>query len=194
MHVTPREQERLLLAAAADLARRRLARGARLGATEAIAYICDEVCEMAWDGLPLADVVAAAQRLLTADQLLDGVANLVPVVQVEALFPFGSTLVHVPAPFGPPTADGAGAVRAAAGRIDLAPGRERVQVPIRNAGARAVWVSSHFPLSEVNPALELDRAAARGLRLDVPAGEAIEIAAGASVTVTAVRTRVQDIA
>lgn len=188
MHITPREQERLMLAAAADLARRRLARGARLGATEAIAYICDEVCEMAWDGVPLPEVVRAAQRLIAPDQLLDGVADLVPLVQVEALFPFGSVLVHIPAPFGPPAADGAGAVRAAAGTIALAPGRERVQIAIRNTGARAVWVSSHFPLSEVNPALDLDRDAARALRLDVPAGEAVEIPAGASVDVTAVRT------
>ena len=188
MHITPREQERLLLATAADLARRRLARGARLGATEAIAYICDEVCEMAWDGRPLSEVVQAAQGLLSADQLIDGVANLVPLVQVEALFPFGSVLVHVPEPFGPPARDGAGAIRAAAGTIALAPGRERVQVAIRNGGPRSVWVSSHFPLSEVNPALDLDRGAARGLRLDVPAGEAIEIPAGASVDVVAVRT------
>ena len=62
MHLTPREQERLLLAAAADLARRRLARGARLGATEAVALVCDEICEMAWDGVPLPDIVAAPAR------------------------------------------------------------------------------------------------------------------------------------
>ena len=56
MHLTTREEERLLLAAAADLARRRLARGTRLGTTEAVALVCDEICEMAWDGIPLAEV------------------------------------------------------------------------------------------------------------------------------------------
>ena len=61
MHLTPREQERLLLAAAADLARRRLARGAPLGATEAVALVCDEICELAWDGVPLAEVIERAR-------------------------------------------------------------------------------------------------------------------------------------
>ena len=98
MHLTPREQERLLLAAAADLARRRLARGAPLGATEAVALVCDEVCELAWDGLPLAEVVDRARLVIPPAALLPGVAGLVPVIEVEALFPWGSTLVHVDAP------------------------------------------------------------------------------------------------
>ncbi len=62
MHLTPREQERLLLAAAADLARRRLARGAPLGATEAVALVCDEICELAWDGVALETVIERARR------------------------------------------------------------------------------------------------------------------------------------
>src|ERR1700744_776835 len=101
MHLTPRERERLLLAAAADLARRRLARGAPLGATEAGALVCDKVCELAWDGLSLAEVVDRARRVIPPAALLPGVAGLVPVIEVEALFPWGSTLVHVDAPFGP---------------------------------------------------------------------------------------------
>ena len=74
MHLTPRERERLLLAAAADLARRRLARGARLGATEAVALVCDEACEMAWDGVPLEDVIERARQVIDPRSLLPGVA------------------------------------------------------------------------------------------------------------------------
>src|SRR6202000_1681573 len=99
MHLTPRERERLLLAAAADLARRRLAPGAPLGATEAVALVCDEVCELAWDGLPLAEVIDRARTVIPAAALLPGVAGLVPVIEVEALFPWGSTLVPAAAPF-----------------------------------------------------------------------------------------------
>ncbi len=99
MHLTPREQERLLLAAAADLARRRLARGAPLGATEAVALVCDEICELAWDGIALETVIERARAVIPASALLPGVAGLVPVIEVEALFPWGSTLVHVAGPF-----------------------------------------------------------------------------------------------
>ena len=99
MHLTPREQERLLLAAAADLARRRLARGAPLGATEAVALVCDEICELAWDGVELDAVIERARSVIPAAALLPGVASLVPVLEVEALFPWGTTLVHVDRPF-----------------------------------------------------------------------------------------------
>ena len=66
MHLTPRERERLLLAAAADLARRRLARGAPLGATEAVALVCDEICELAWDGIALEAVIERARAVIPA--------------------------------------------------------------------------------------------------------------------------------
>ena len=178
MHLTPREQERLLLSAAADLARRRLARGARLGATEAVALVCDEICELAWDDLPLAEVVDRAGHLVPSDALLEGVAELVPSLQVEALFPHGTVLVHVDAPFGSPTATGPGAVRAHAGAVELAPHRARRQVRIRNTGALAVWVSSHVPLGRLNAALEVSLDRADAFRLDLPAGTAVQIPPG----------------
>src|ERR1700733_6921752 len=135
MHLTPREQERLLLAAAADLARRRLARGAPLGATEAVALVCDEVCELAWDGLPLAEVIERARTVIPPAALLPGVAGLVPVIEVEALFPWGSTLVHVDAPFGAGGEQAApGAVLPATGVIELAAGAERRTALLRNTG------------------------------------------------------------
>jgi urease subunit gamma/beta len=230
LHLTPREHERLLLAAAADLARRRLARGAPLGATEAVALVCDEVCELAWDGVPLDEVIDRARAVVPPAALLPGVAGLVPVIEVEALFPWGSTLVHVAAPFGedrergrehgdsgrvrlPPDALGSpGAVLPGAGVIELAAGAARRAAVLRNTGPRDVWVSSHFPLAQVNPAVELrwagpeeaapvrDDAPGAGTaavaaatasprwpwRLDLPAGEALLLRAGQEREVTVV--------
>jgi urease subunit gamma/beta len=243
MHLTPRERERLLLAAAADLARRRLARGAPLGATEAVALVCDEVCELAWDGVALEAVIERARAVIPASALLPGVAALVPTIEVEALFPWGTTLVHVDRPFpedqnqqppylerteetlapsGPPDpevdavppATRPGEVRAAAGAITLAPGAPRRDVVLRNTGRRDVWISSHFPLDQVNPAVEIrfadeaetgsvrhpdcahgttasGDATARppaGCRLDLPAGEALRLRPGEERTATAVIT------
>ena len=186
MHLTPREQERLTLFTAAELARRRLARGALLGATEAISLVCDEVLEMAWDGVPIDEVVERARQIVPAEQLLPGVAAAVPSLQVEALFPSGTSLVHVEAPFGASDPHGPGAVLVQEGRVDLAAGRPRRRIEITHRGDRPIWVSSHFPLEELNPALELDREAARGHRLDLPAGVSTELAPGRTHTVTIV--------
>jgi len=226
MHLTPREHERLLLAAAADLARRRLARGAPLGATEAVALVCDEVCELAWDGLPLEEVIARARTVIPPGALLPGVAGLVPVIEVEALFPWGSTLVHVATPFtedqeqadperlrlAPAAPHAPGAVLPRDGVIELAAGAARRTALLRNTGPRDVWISSHFPLGEVNPAVRVrwageeeaasvpaaapapETAAAGGAgagprapwRLDLPAGEALLFRPGEEREVTVI--------
>jgi urease subunit gamma/beta len=183
MHLTPRERERLLLAAAADLARRRLARGAPLGATEAVALVCDEICEMAWDGVPLAEVIARARDVIPPAALLPGVPSLVPVLEVEALFPWGSTLVHVDAPFRSEEkkedldSERTGVTLPAPGSIELAAGAGRRSVVLRNTGPRDVWISSHFPLDQVNAAVEVTGDAAN-CRLDLPAGEALLLRPG----------------
>ncbi|MPZ29193.1 MAG: urea amidohydrolase [Micromonosporaceae bacterium] len=178
MHLTPREQERLLLAAGADLARRRLARGAPLGATEAVALVCDEVCELAWDGTDLATIIARARALIPPSAVLPGVAAAVPSVQVEALFPHGTTLVHVPAPFGDPPPDGPGAVRPGRHEVPLAPGRQRRIAALHNSGPQTIWVSSHVPLDRLNPALRVELDQPGDYRLDLPAGQALRVDAG----------------
>jgi urease subunit gamma/beta len=175
MHLNPREQERLLISAGADLARRRLARGAQLGASEAVALICDEVQEMAWDGLPLTDVVERSKALIPVDRLLPDVAALVPVIQIEALFPHGTLLVHISAPFGAAEPEAAGSVRPAGVEVELAPGRERRTASLRNTGTLPIWVSSHLPLDSLNAALEVDLVDAGNYRLDLPAGVAVKV-------------------
>jgi urease subunit gamma/beta len=210
VHLTPRERERLLLAAAADLARRRLARGAPLGSTEAVALVCDEICELAWDGVPLAEVIDRARMVIAPAALLPGVAGLIPVIEVEALFPWGSTLVHVDAPFGnaqgqeqrrddaergrltpiAPQSPAPGAVRPATSAINLAPDSARQTARLHNTGPRDVWISSHFPLDQVNPAVRIrlaDQTEPARCRLDLPAGEALLLRAGQEREVTVVR-------
>lgn len=171
----------------AELARRRLARGARLGAPEAIALVCDEICELAWDDLPYDEVVRRARELLRPGQLVDGVPAAVPSLQVEALFPHGSVLVHVDAPFGVPPADGPGAIRAGTGDMVLAPGRDRSTAVLRNTGRLPVWISSHVPLDRLNPALLVELDAPGRYRLDVPAGTALRVDPGGEREVAVVR-------
>ncbi|MGW7517329.1 urease subunit gamma [Streptomyces sp. NPDC054796] len=196
MHLTPRETERLQLFTVAELARRRRARGRRLNAPEAIALICDEVLEAAWDGLSMAEVIAAGRAVLTEADVMEGVPAMVPTVQVEALFPSGTALVAVDAPIASaPDTPGTpvpGAVRTAPEPVRVNEGRRTLALTVRNTGERAVYVSSHYPLAEANAALEFDRAAAAGMRLDIAAGTALVFAPGESREVPLVTARHED--
>lgn len=98
MHLTPHEQERLLVSYAAELALRRRARGLRLNHPEAVAVVTSYVLEGARDGRTVAELMSAGREVLTRDDLLDGVAELVDEVQVEATFPDGTKLVTVHRP------------------------------------------------------------------------------------------------
>jgi urease subunit gamma/beta len=102
------------------------------------------------------------------------------VLEVEALFPWGSTLVHVDAPFGASDSfpERAGATVTEPGYIELAAGLPRRTVVLRNTGPRDVWISSHFPLDQVNPAVVVAGGLAVGCRLDLPAGEALLLRPG----------------
>jgi len=95
MMLTPREKDKLLVSVAAEVARRRLARGVRLNHPEAIALISDFVVEGARDGRPVAELMAAGAHVITRAQVMEGVAEMIPEVQVEATFPDGTKLVTV---------------------------------------------------------------------------------------------------
>ncbi len=110
--------------------------------------------------------------------VLDGVASIAPEIRVEVLLDEGTRLIVLRAPFGAVREDGPGAVRFAPGDVALVPDRERRSLTIRNAGRRPIRVSSHFPLWQANPSLEFDRGAARGFRLDLPAGDSLRWAPG----------------
>ncbi len=95
MQLTPREKDKLLVAMAAEVARKRLARGVKLNHPEAIALITDTVVEGARDGRSVADMMQAGGHVLTRDQVMEGIAEMIPEVQVEATFPDGTKLVTV---------------------------------------------------------------------------------------------------
>lgn len=95
MHWTPREQEKLLVVVAADLARRRQARGLKLNYPEAMAIITYEIMEGARDGRTVADLMSFGTTILKASDVMDGIADMMHEVQVEATFPDGTKLVTV---------------------------------------------------------------------------------------------------
>jgi urease subunit gamma len=98
MNLTPREKDKLLIAMAAQVARRRLERGVKLNYPEAIALITDHVVEGARDGRSVADLMQAGAHVITRDQVMEGVAEMIADVQVEATFPDGTKLVTVHEP------------------------------------------------------------------------------------------------
>src|ERR1700756_5483682 len=104
MELTPREKDKFLIFTAALVAERRRARGLKLNYPEAVALISAEILEGARDGRTVAELMSMGARVLRADEVMDGVAELITEVQVEATFPDGTKLVtvHEPIPHGPP--------------------------------------------------------------------------------------------
>ncbi|MEM7384076.1 MAG: urease subunit gamma [Verrucomicrobiota bacterium] len=98
MHLTPREQEKLMIVVAADLARRRQARGVKLNYPEAVAIITYEIFEGARDGKSVATLMDEGTRILRRSDVIDGVADMIHEVQAEATFPDGTKLVTVHQP------------------------------------------------------------------------------------------------
>jgi urease subunit gamma len=98
MNLTPREKDKLLISMAAMVARRRLERGVKLNYPEAVALISDAVVEGARDGRSVADLMQAGARVITRDEVMEGVADMIADVQVEATFPDGTKLVTVHEP------------------------------------------------------------------------------------------------
>jgi urease subunit gamma/beta len=183
MELTPREKDKLLLFTAALLAERRKARGLKLNYPEAIAYISGAVLEGARDGRTVAELMAAGTRLLSADDVMDGVAELITEVQVEATFPDGTKLVTIHQPIASTTTLGIGAVQTVPGTLTLNEGRPTVRIEVANTGDRPIQVGSHYHFYETNPALKFDREQARGFRLDIAAGTAIRFEPGQTRTV-----------
>jgi urease subunit gamma/beta len=181
MNLTPREKDKLLIAMAASVARRRLERGVKLNHPEAVALIADFVVEGARDGRTVAELMEAGAHVVGAAQVMDGVASMVHDIQIEATFPDGTKLVTVHHPIrGAAAALIPGEVVTAPGDIAMNQDRERATLTVANTGDRPIQVGSHYHFFETNPALEFDRAKARGFRLDIPAGTATRFEPGQS--------------
>ena len=184
MILTPREKDKLLIAMAAMVARRRLERGVKLNHPEAVALITDFVVEGARDGRSVAELMQAGAQVLTADQVMEGVASMIYDIQIEATFPDGTKLVTVHHPIrGADDSRPPGEVLAEPGEIEMNVGRETVELDVSNTGDRPIQVGSHYHFFETNPALKFDRKKARGFRLDIPAGTSARFEPGQSRTV-----------
>ena len=188
MNLTPREKDKLLIAMAAMVARRRLERGVKLNHPEAVALITDFVVEGARDGRSVADLMEAGAHVIRADQVMAGVAEMIHDVQVEATFPDGTKLVTVHQPIRGASHDAMipGEVITEPGDIVMNEGRETITMTVANKGDRPIQVGSHYHFFETNPALSFDRTKTRGMRLDIPAGTAVRFEPGQQRTVVLV--------
>jgi urease subunit gamma/beta len=179
--LTPREKDKLLIAMAAQVARNRLARGVKLNHPEAIALITDFVVEGARDGRSVAELMQAGANVLTADQVMPGIAEMIPDIQVEATFPDGTKLVTVHHPIrGAASADVPGTVTTVLGEIVFNAGADRTMIEVANTGDRPIQVGSHYHFFEVNPGLVFEREKARGRRLDIAPGTAVRFEPGST--------------
>lgn len=184
MLLTPTEYERLTIYTAAEMARKRRAKGLKLNHPEATALIADEILEGAREGRSVADMISFGATLLTTDDVMPGVAELMPVLQVEGTFPDGTKLVTVHEPIRPgkkktdPKAHTPGEIIAADGDIEINAGRRKSKLRVTNSGDRPIQVGSHFHFFETNKALDFDRAQAFGMHLDIPAGTAVRFEPG----------------
>ncbi len=188
MLLTPTEIERLTIFTAAELARKRKSRGLKLNHPETVAYICDEILEGARDGRSVAELISYGSTILTSDDVMSGVADLLPMIQVECSFPDGTKLVTVHDPIRPGRQKIAsevspGELLADDGDIETNVGRRKSSVTVLNTGDRPVQIGSHYHFFEVNKALEFDREAAFGMHLDIPAGTSVRFEPGASKAV-----------
>jgi urease subunit gamma/beta len=218
MHLTPRDLDKLTLHAAGCLAQKRLARGMRLNYPEAIALIATQLLEWIRDGKSVAELMDVGRRVLGRAEVMEGVPEMIAEVQVEGTFPDGTKLVTVHHPIALEHGDLAlalygsflplpdralfaavdGATRAAPvlpgellirpGEIMINDGRKVFSTAVKNTGDRPIQVGSHYPFDETNAALHFDRAGARGMRLDIPAGTAVRFEPGDEKTVRLVAT------
>ena len=193
MRLTPWEEERLLIFSAAELARRHRSAGLPLNAPEAIALICDAVLDAARSGMGYADVEAAGRAAVGPDDVMPGVRELVDEVRIEVLLGDGTRLMVLLDPLGRDdragVVDGVGSIRPALPGAEPADRgvRDGLEVSVRSESSRVIRVSSHYPFHRVNARLVFDREAARGYRLDLPAGATERWSPGQTRTVRLIR-------
>jgi urease subunit gamma/beta len=214
VRLAPRDLDKLLLHQAGFLAQKRLARGVRLNYPEAVALIATQLLELIRDGRSVAELMDLGRTLLGRHQVMDGVPELVTEVQVEGTFPDGTKLVTVHHPIVAEHGDlelalygsflpvpdrarfaeaprplAAGAIEVGDEAIVINAGRPTLELAVTNTGDRPIQVGSHYPFAETNRALAFDRAAAEGMRLDIPAGAAVRFEPGEQKTIRLVPAR-----
>lgn len=176
MHLTPHEQERLLIHVAADVAQRRRERGLRLNYPEVMALLSAHVYEEARAGATVDAVMESGRHVLRRDEVMEGVPEMIANVQVEATFPDGTKLVTIHDPFDEPADE----VSVHPGKVELRSGadspvafndgQDLLELLVSNPADRPIQVGSHYHFAEVNEGLVFDRAAAHGRRLHIASG------------------------
>lgn len=208
MHLTPHELDKLVLHQAGFLAQKRLARGLRLNYPETVALISTQLLEFIRDGKSVAELMDLGKKFLGRANVLEGVAEMIHEVQVEGTFPDGTKLVTVHHPVvaeegnldlalygsflpvpasrknsGVSTHGIPGEVLAQKGELILNEGRSTLSLSVSNHGDRPIQVGSHYHFIETNRYLVFDREKAYGMRLDIPAGNAVRFEPGETKTV-----------
>lgn len=188
MHLSPHEQERLLLHTAAGLAKERQQRGRLLNYPESVAVLTSWVLESARDGRRVADLMEDGRHVLQRSQVMEGVPEMLHEVQIEATFPDGTKLVTLHDPIGGEHATEStgmipGEVVGPDDQIEINAGRPVLTLRVENGGDRPVQVGSHYHFAEANPALLFEREKAHGYRLDIPAGTATRFEPGIATDV-----------
>jgi urease subunit gamma/beta len=187
MNLTPTELDRLTIFTSAELARRYRSLGIRLSRPEAIALICDEVLTAARRDLPYPEVRDLAGRLLSTDDVMPGVMEMIPLICIEAGFAEGTKLIAIFDPIRPgedttgllpEDAIVPGEIITPDEDITLFAGADVIELEAVNTGDRDIQVRSHAHFFEANRALRFDRSASWGRKLDVAAGAGVRFEPG----------------
>lgn len=187
MNLTPTEIERLVVFNAAELARRNLREAVPLSHPEAVAFLVDEVMLAARKNMAYDEVIDHAAALLRADQCEPGVPDMVRIVALDAPFPDGTKLVTLIDPITPGENDiRPGEIIVGDEPVQLFPGVPRISLTVVNRGDRDIQVRSQSHFFETNPALEFDRRAAWGHKLDIASGAGVRFEPGIPVEVAMV--------
>ena len=180
MFLTQREQEKLMIYTASKLALERKERGLKLNYPEAVALISSFILEGARDGKSVAELMVSATKVLKADDVMDGVASMMAMVQTEATFNDGTKLVTVHNPIISNDTTVAGEYLIDDGEIELNYGLDTITLEIKNNGDRPIQVGSHYHFFETNCALYFERKQAYGMRLNIPSGTSVRFEPGSS--------------
>ena len=184
MHLLPREQEKLILFLAGNLAKERKAKGLKLNYPEAIALISAELLEKAREGMKVSELMSYGRTILKSEDVMDGVAEMIEEIQIEATFPDGTKLVTVHNPIECTDILCPGEILVDEGEIELNAKRESLQIKVINSADRPVQVGSHYHFFETNKALVFDRNKSYGMRLDIPSGTTVRFEPGEIKTIT----------
>lgn len=178
MHLTPREQEKLMLHFAGELAKSRKNKGLKLNYPEAIAYISSELLELAREGKTVTELMRIGKKLLSADDVMDGVAQMIGEIQIEATFPDGTKLVTVHEPIQSKGDVVPGEYLFDGDDIIINEGKDTAEIEVVNTADRPIQVGSHYHFFEVNKSLKFNRFLSYGMRLDIPSGTAVRFEPG----------------